>query len=128
MTQIRLCWPITAQLVSTHSRDDIPVELIYDDGDPWAVAFDFGPGTRWLVARDLVMAGLDRPTGIGDVRIWPTPRDVGVLCVHLRAPTGEALIEVPYTTMAQFLAATTQLVPVGSERMDFTQDELTDDC
>jgi hypothetical protein len=126
MTQIRLCWPITAQLVGTHSRDDIPVELIYDDGDPWAVAFDFGPGTRWLVARDVVLAGIERPSGIGDVRIWPS--HVGVLCAHLRSPGGEALIEFPRVTVAQFLAATTQLVPVGSERMDFTQDELTDDC
>ena len=55
--------------------DDIPVvaELRYSAQDPLAVEALFDDGTpdpvRWVSARDLLAAGLDRRTGDGDVVI-----------------------------------------------------------
>ncbi len=116
--------PITLQLVGPQSWTEVPALLCYDPSDPFAVRIAFGEvdeqddadeGIAWLVGRELLQAGLQHPTGDGDVRIWPAHTASDVLFLHLRAPSGEALFELSRATVAVFLRHTEVLVPTGSE-------------
>jgi hypothetical protein len=111
---------MTLHLVGPHSWTDVPATLGYEVADPYAVRIGFGEqggdeGISWLLARDLMRAGLERPAGDGDVRLWPARTTGDVLFLHLRAPSGEALFELSRTAVAAFLRETERLVPVGEE-------------
>src|SRR5918997_82949 len=120
--------PITLQLVGPQSWTEVPALLCYDAADPFAVRIAFGDvgdqngvvdldegGIAWLLSRELLQAGLERPAGEGDVRLWPAHASTDVLYLHLRAPSGEALFEVSRATVVAFLRQTEALVPSGSE-------------
>jgi hypothetical protein len=105
----------------------VPALLCYDSADPYAVRIAFGDTAEddvaadpegaitWLLSRELLQAGLDRPAGDGDVRLWPARAAADVLYLHLRAPSGEALFEVSRASVAAFLRQTEALVPLGEE-------------
>ncbi|MGY1821762.1 SsgA family sporulation/cell division regulator [Geodermatophilus sp. SYSU D00079] len=103
------------------SWTEVPAQLSYEVSDPFAVRITFGDsgageeGISWLVGRELLQTGLDRPAGEGDVRLWPSRTSGDVLFLHLRAPSGEALFEASRGTLAGFLRLTENLVPVGEE-------------
>lgn len=119
--------PITLQLIGPQSWTEVPALLCYDATDPFAVRIAFGDigddsgavdtdeGIAWLVSRELLQVGLDRPSGDGDVRVWPAHAASDVLFLHLRAPSGEALFELSRAVVAGFLRQTEALVPSGSE-------------
>jgi len=121
--------PLTLQLIGPRSWTDVPAVLGYDPADPYAVQISFGEigasangslvppdgGITWLLARELLRTGLDRPAGDGDVRIWPAHSAADVLFLHLRAPSGEALFELSRGAVAAFLRHTDGMVPPGSE-------------
>jgi hypothetical protein len=115
----------TLHLVGPHSWTEVPATLAYDVADPYAVRIGFGApdGISWLLARDLLRVGLDRPAGEGDVRLWPARTTGDVLFLHLRAPSGEALFEMSRSAVAAFLRRTEQLVPVGSEAATLEVDD-----
>ena len=128
--------PITLQLVGPQSWTEVPALLCYDPTDPFAVRIAFGDvgderdlvdvdeaGIAWLVSRELLQSGLDRPSGEGDVRVWPAHGATDVLFLHLRAPSGEALFELSRATVAAFLRQTEALVPSGSESAMLSLDE-----
>jgi hypothetical protein len=120
---------LTLQLIGPRSWTDVPALLCYDAADPYAVRICFGEvgatgageaevsedGITWLLGRDLLRSGLDRPAGEGDVRIWPSQSAADVLFVHLQAPSGEALFEASRATVAAFLRQTDAIVPPGTE-------------
>ncbi|WP_346623203.1 SsgA family sporulation/cell division regulator [Blastococcus montanus] len=128
--------PITLQLVGPQSWTEVPALLCYDPADPFAVRIAFGEsgepdheaddGIAWLVGRELLQTGLERPTGDGDVRVWPARATTDVLFLHLRAPSGEALFELSRATVAAFLRHTEALVPFGSESALLPLDEELD--
>ena len=80
--------PLTLQLIGPRSWTDVPAVLGYHPTDPYAVQISFGEvvstadgrakpadgGIAWLLGRELLRSGLERPTGDGDVRIWPSDR------------------------------------------------------
>ena len=112
------------QLVGPTSWTQVSATLAYDARDPFAVRIRFGGrsttgqddgGVEWLVARDLLRAGLGHPSGDGDVRLWPARTAADVLFLELRAPSGHALFEVSRGDLAGFLATTEELVPAGAE-------------
>jgi hypothetical protein len=118
--------PVTLQLVGPSSWTEVPALLLYDVADPYAVRIAFGDmaeddaadpdaGITWLLSRELLQAGLERPAGEGDVRLWPAKAAADVLYLHLRAPSGEALFEVSRASVAAFLRHTEALVPPGEE-------------
>jgi hypothetical protein len=119
--------PVTLHLVGPSTWTEVPALLLYDAGDPYAVRIAFGEGVddeepgeadaaiTWLLSRELLQAGLDRPAGDGDVRLWPAKAAADVLYLHLRAPSGEALFELSRATVAAFLRHTEALVPLGEE-------------
>jgi hypothetical protein len=121
--------PLTLQLIGPRSWTDVPAVLAYDPADPYAVRISFGEvgttadgtpsvddgGIAWLLGRELLRGGLDRPTGEGDVRIWPAHSAADVLFLHLQAPSGEALFELSRATVAAFLRQTDAMVAPGTE-------------
>ena len=120
--------PITLQLVGPQSWTEVPALLCYDPTDPFAVRIAFGDvgdendlvdveeaGIAWLVSRELLQSGLDRPSGEGDVRVWPAHGATDVLFLHLRAPSGEALFELSAAVVGDFLRESELLVPAGTE-------------
>ena len=128
--------PITLQLVGPQSWTEVPALLCYDPTDPFAVRIAFGDvgderdlvdveeaGIAWLVSRELLQSGLDRPSGEGDVRVWPAHGANDVLFLHLLAPSGEALFELSRATVAAFIRQTEALVPSGSESAMLSLDE-----
>lgn len=129
--------PLTLQLIGPRSWTDVPAVLGYDPADPYAVQIAFGEvgatdgeaedgGIAWLLGRELLRSGLDRPSGEGDVRIWPAHSAADVLFLHLQAPSGEALFELSRGTVAAFLRQTDALVPPGTEASLLSlDDELT---
>jgi hypothetical protein len=127
----RYTCPLTLQLIGPRSWTEVPAQLVYLAADPFAVRITFGDtagddGVTWLVGRELLQIGLDRPAGDGDVRVWPASSTADALFLHLRAPSGEALFELSRATLAAFLRETEALVPTGSEAevLDL-DDELT---
>ncbi|HJX44751.1 MAG TPA: SsgA family sporulation/cell division regulator [Geodermatophilus sp.] len=122
--------PTTLHLVGPGSWTEVPAVLSYEASDPFAVRIGFGEpgepaddGITWLLARDLLTAGLERPAGEGDVRLWPARTSGDVLYLHLRAPSGEALFELSRAMVAAFLQQTEALVPPGQETAALHVDE-----
>lgn len=98
----------------------VPARLTYRTEDPYAVHITFHIGSEspvyWTFARDLLVEGVFRPCGHGDVRIWPTKIDRrSVICVALTSPDGNALLEVPSAAVATWVERTLRAVPPGTE-------------
>ncbi|WP_031077004.1 SsgA family sporulation/cell division regulator [Streptomyces sp. NRRL WC-3742] len=106
-------------VVSPELTFSIVVDLEYDPGDPYAVRFTFHlPGDHpvtWVFARELVVDGLTRPSGEGDVHIRPLGGEPGEVCLVLRAPGGDAMLRSSAAPLIAFLARTDRLVPMGQE-------------
>lgn len=98
----------------------VPARLSYLADDPYAVHITFHIDSEtpvhWTFARELLVEGVFRPCGHGDVRIWPTKvDDRSVICVALTSPDGNALLEVPSVAVAAWVERTLRVVPPGSE-------------
>ncbi|CAM5596238.1 SsgA family sporulation/cell division regulator [Streptomyces microflavus] len=98
----------------------VPARLTYRTDDPYAVHIAFHIGSEspvhWTFARELLVEGVFRPCGHGDVRIWPTKIDNrSVICVALTSPDGNALLEVPSAAVAAWVERTLRVVPPGTE-------------
>ncbi|MEU0071395.1 SsgA family sporulation/cell division regulator [Streptomyces sp. NPDC006332] len=105
------------------SRDhDIPVpaRLGYRTDDPYAVHITFHTASEqpvnWTFSRDLLVDGVFRPCGYGDVRVWPARVDGrGVVLMALSSPDGDALLQAPAAQMSAWLERTLRAVPPGTE-------------
>jgi hypothetical protein len=91
----------------------------YDANDPWAVRVSFETGedtVEWLFARQLLTDGVARPTGEGDVRVWPTQHDgERLVTLAIASPTGSAMFEIDRDGLVEFLQQTYLAVPTGCE-------------
>ncbi|NGO71184.1 SsgA family sporulation/cell division regulator [Streptomyces boncukensis] len=106
----------------------VPVRLCYRSDDPFAVHVVFHIGSaspvHWTFSRELLVEGVFRPCGQGDVRVWPTKvgsRDV--ICMALTSPDGDALLEAPSLPVSAWLERTLRVVPPGREREALEIDE-----
>ncbi|WP_405582094.1 SsgA family sporulation/cell division regulator [Streptomyces sp. NBC_01190] len=117
------------QLVLSPERSiPVPTRLAYRPADPYAVHITFHVGSatpvNWTFARELIVEGVFRPTGSGDVRIWPTKTDGrSVICLALSSPDGEALLEVPSSPVSAWLERTLRLVTPGHEHEQLDLDD-----
>lgn len=98
----------------------VPALLTYRTDDPYAVHMAFHIGSdspvRWTFARELLVEGVFRPCGHGDVRVWPTKVESrNVLCVALTSPDGDALLEAPTVPVSAWVERTLRAVPPGTE-------------
>ncbi|MFF2145778.1 SsgA family sporulation/cell division regulator [Kitasatospora sp. NPDC058190] len=98
----------------------LPTLLSFRSYDPLAVRTVFHTDTdgqvSWVFARDLLAQGLRRPSGQGDVQVWPGA--VGheeVLNLALSSPEGTAWLRAPLHVVAEWLERTYRLVPAGRE-------------
>lgn len=109
----------------------LPAELRYTAADPYAVCLSLGaptaPSVDWVFARSLLTQGLHRPTGRGDVVVFPrrpqTPDSIRVL---LRTRAGAALLEVASAPVTAFLRRTEALVPPGTEHHHIDVDRVVE--
>jgi len=107
-------------LVSQELSFRIPVELSYDSGDPYAVEITFHlPGdapVSWAFARELLLDGLSKPSGEGDVRIAPaSPEGLSDVFIKLQVGSERALFRAGAAPLVAFLDRTDRLVPFGEE-------------
>ncbi|MFF8829826.1 SsgA family sporulation/cell division regulator [Streptomyces sp. NPDC015131] len=98
----------------------VPARLTYRTDDPYAVHITFHVGSEhpvhWTFARELLVEGVFRPCGHGDVRVWPTTLDGrAAVLMALSSPDGDALLEVPAAQVSAWLERSLRVVPPGSE-------------
>ncbi|MEU4797126.1 SsgA family sporulation/cell division regulator [Streptomyces sp. NPDC023327] len=108
-------------LVSEELSFRIPVELRYETEDPYAVRLTFHlPGdapVTWAFGRELLIDGVVRPCGVGDVRIEPTDLEtLDEALIRLQVGEDQALFRVGIPPLLAFLDRTDKLVPIGQER------------
>ncbi|NEB04592.1 SsgA family sporulation/cell division regulator [Streptomyces sp. SID13726] len=107
-------------LVSEELSFRIPVELRYEAGDPYAVRLTFHlPGdapVTWAFGRELLIDGIGRPCGEGDVRVAPAGSDLlGDVLIRLQVGADQALFRSSTAPIIAFLDRTDKLVPLGQE-------------
>ncbi|AKN69091.1 MULTISPECIES: SsgA family sporulation/cell division regulator [Streptomyces] len=107
-------------LVSEELSFRIPVELRYETCDPYAVRLTFHlPGdapVTWAFGRELLIDGVGRPCGEGDVHIAPTdPEMLGEVLIRLQVGSDQALFRSSAPPLVAFLDRTDKLVPLGQE-------------
>ncbi|MFJ9694220.1 SsgA family sporulation/cell division regulator [Kitasatospora sp. NPDC101183] len=127
---------VQARLILSAQRSArLRVLLSYLPEDPLAVHMAFpaefsldgdatdGPDAAdivWVFARQLLAAGLELPSGAGDVHVRPA---VGRrTLVELRAPEGTALIQFDSTDLRRFLWRSRLAVPEGEEHLHLDAD------
>ncbi|MDW8810975.1 SsgA family sporulation/cell division regulator [Streptomyces scabiei] len=98
----------------------VPAKLGFRSDDPYAVHITFHINSdrpvHWTFARELLVEGVFRPCGHGDVRVWPTKvSGRGVVLMALSSPDGDALLEAPAAAVSAWLERTLRVVPPGSE-------------
>ncbi|MFB7593133.1 SsgA family sporulation/cell division regulator [Streptomyces sp. NPDC056160] len=107
-------------LVSEELSFRIPVELRYETCDPYAVRLTFHlPGdapVTWAFGRELLVDGVGRPCGDGDVRIAPAESDsLAEVLIRLQVGVDRALFRSSTASLVAFLDRTDKLVPLGQE-------------
>lgn len=107
-------------LVSEELSFRIPVELRYEACDPYAVRLTFHlPGdapVTWAFGRELLVDGVGRPCGEGDVRVSPAePDSLGEVLIRLQVGCDQALFRSSTAPLIAFLDRTDKLVPLGQE-------------
>jgi hypothetical protein len=109
----------------------VPALLSYHTDDPYAIHITFHINSDhpvdWTFARELLVEGVFRACGHGDVRVWPTK--VGgrsVVRMALSSPDGDALLEAPTPQVSAWLERTLRVVPPGTEGEQLGIDEALD--
>lgn len=107
-------------LVSEELAFRIPVELCYETCDPYAVRLTFHlPGdapVTWAFGRELLVDGVGRPCGEGDVRVSPAGSEtLGDVLIRLQVGADQALFRSSVAPLVAFLDRTDKLVPLGQE-------------
>ncbi|MEU5434016.1 SsgA family sporulation/cell division regulator [Streptomyces sp. NPDC020719] len=108
-------------LVSEELAFRIPVELTYRAVDPYAIRMTFHlPGdapVTWAFGRELLLDGINAPSGDGDVHIAPTrPEELSDVHIRLQVGGERALFRAGAAPLVAFLDRTDKLVPLGQER------------
>ncbi|KPI17336.1 sporulation and cell division protein SsgA [Actinobacteria bacterium OK074] len=106
----------------------VPALLSYRTDDPYAVHISFHINSEvpvnWTFARELLVEGVFRPCGHGDVRVWPTKvAGRSVVLMALSSPDGDALLEAPAAPVSAWLERTLRVVPPGTEGEQLGLDE-----
>ncbi|AQS69356.1 SsgA family sporulation/cell division regulator [Streptomyces pactum] len=107
-------------ILSPEQGIPVPALLCYHADDPYAVHITFhidsGRPVHWTFARDLLVEGVFRPCGHGDVRVWPSKAEGrSVVLMALSSPDGDALLQAPSAQVSAWLERTLRAVPPGTE-------------
>ena len=103
-------------LISAQSLIPVEAVLEFRSSDPYAVrvvfGVDDGPGVPWVFGRELLMEGLTRPAGTGDVEVFPTCDGIRL---DLSSPAGRAGLLIDPHELATFVDDMLATVPLGAE-------------
>ena len=122
--QSHLPTAVTAELllrmvVDSDRTVEVPCALEYRAEEPYAIRATFRTGAtdiEWMFARDLLLEGLQRPSGEGDVVIWPENHGRSpLILLALNSPSGQAVLECDRPHVEAFLRRTFDIVAVGEE-------------
>ena len=118
-------------ILSPERSIPVPARLSYRSDDPYAVHVSFHVNSEcpvhWTFARDLLVEGVFRPSGQGDVRVWPTKsQGRSVVLMALSSPDGDALLEAPTPQVSAWLERTLRAVPPGTEGARLGIDDALD--
>lgn len=110
-------------------RHQLDVVLGYRRTDPYAVTMTFLTGTgdlTWTFGRDLLVHGVNLPTGQGDVHVAPSIGSNGRAVVHieLTSPDGHLVLQTKAEDVFEFVTRTNAIVPVGEENLEVDVDLL----
>ena len=104
----------------------------YSQHDPYAVKVLFLCSERpveWTFGRELLIDGVYRPTGIGDVVVWPTLNEESeayvAFTVNNISGNNPQIFMAPTREMMLFLDQTLDLVPQGFESLPYERTEFT---
>ncbi|MFE7442218.1 SsgA family sporulation/cell division regulator [Streptomyces chartreusis] len=118
-------------ILSPERSVPVPARLSYHSDDPYAVHVTFHINSEqpvhWTFSRDLLVEGVFRPCGHGDVRVWPTKSEGrSVVLMALSSPDGDALLEAPVAQVSAWLERTLRAVPPGTEVEQLGIDDALD--
>ncbi|MEU9924533.1 SsgA family sporulation/cell division regulator [Streptomyces griseoluteus] len=118
-------------ILSPERSIQVPARLAYRSDDPYAVHIAFHVNSdfpvHWTFARELLVEGVFRPCGHGDVRVWPTKvNGRSVVLMALSSPDGDALLEAPAPQVSAWLERTLRAVPPGAEAARLGIDDALD--
>ena len=116
------CRMLVRLVVAEGEDRPVMLDLSYDRSDPYAVSLTFHMYTdatvRWVLGRDLLLDGMARLTGVGDVQIWPC-RSPAADSVHIAlcpCPKQDAVVVTASArAVGAFLRRTFAMVPTGTE-------------
>jgi hypothetical protein len=107
---------VPMRLVARTGDVQVTAELHYSTRDPFAVRATFcrkgHSPVIWTFARDLLLVGVARPAGLGDVEVFP---EESAVILRLSSPEGSARLAAPPTELRQFISTMLSLVPAGGE-------------
>lgn len=116
---------MAVQIATVEAEQDhaLSADFSFNPADPWAVTMRLSSATGpvdWTFGRDLLLKGQYEPTGDGDVHVWPCLSAAGeaVVIIELVSPSGETLLQFPTRDVQDFVYASLDAVPLGSEHVD----------
>ena len=128
------CGTEIALRLITGPGDEIPfpARLTYTQADPYAVRLhcQTGPATSvtWVLSRDTLRHGLDRPSGLGDVHVRPAPGPAadgqGSVLITLGSGPDAALLRGDTAELQRFLQLSAAVVAPGTEHRHLDLDGL----
>ena len=118
-------------ILSPERSIPVPARLGYRTDDPYAIHITFHINSEhpvyWTFARELLVEGVFRSCGHGDVRVWPTKSGGrSVVLMALTSPDGDALLEAPAAQVSAWLERTLRVVPPGTEGEQLGIDDALD--
>jgi hypothetical protein len=103
-------------LISDPALPPVHAEFRYRSDDPFAVelllSIDQSPAIVWVFGRELLLAGVRGPAGMGDVQIFPVYDGT---VIELRSGEQSARLLAHTPDLLDFLDRAVELVPTGSE-------------
>jgi sporulation and cell division protein SsgA len=114
---------VIAYLAKPDESLPVRVRMAWSPANPFAVELRFRTGRPdcpevvWLVARDLLVCGVSRPVGIGDVRVSPDTHDLLPEEIGLVLDNGQHHAEFWFDALElqRFLSNTLTRCPLGDE-------------
>lgn len=103
--------------------------MAYHRQDPFAINMTFltpDESLTWTFGRDLLIEGLRRTTGDGDVCIAPAVSPTGqrVVLITLSSPDGRLILQARQSQIAEFVDRSLAVVPLGEEVHNLDIDAL----
>ncbi len=103
--------------------------MAYHHQDPFAITMTFltpDESLTWTFGRDLLIEGLRRTTGDGDVCIAPAVSPTGqrVVLITLSSPDGRLILQARRSQIAEFVDRALAVVPLGDEAQNLDIDSL----